>query len=404
VKYFEEHARRAEPDLLELLDRVLRTGVLALRTAGITVNLDLIERETQRMMVQIQRELDTRVSTITTALDKIFSKDGALAQALKQYLGEGGHLADFFRPERRDGAVGRIQTILTEHLGGEGSSIYKLLDPDNLDSPFRKFREDIKSDVGEIRTLLEGYRREIETGRAADQARAEVMERTAIKGSAYEELVFEAVNKIAATFGDIAAPTGDKLGLSGAKTGDIVITLNPRDTGGVDARLVVEAKDRPLGLAAISRELEAACQNRQGAAAIAVYSQTDHMPAGTAPLRDCGTNIYLCLLAKDCPEDTMAVQLAYRTARYWILKETIRTTAREIEPAKIRERLDDARKLLGAISSLKTQATQLKNAVNKGTEDLEGQLNKLRDGLLRIFDEIDAGLAGVGKGDDSPPS
>jgi hypothetical protein len=398
VKFFEERAAAVpegrSADLAGLLENALRIGVLALRATGLSVNVDYIEREFQRLVGQVEGELDRRVREMSEALEKIFGKDGALGRALNQYLGEGGQVADLFNPDRRDSAVSRIKELLAAHLDGEGSTLYKTLDLTNPNSPLHKWREELRQGFNEIKTQLENYRTEVETRLAAQQARVEALEKSALKGGAYQDLVFEATSRIARHFGDSVEPTGDLPEIDGSKVGDVVVTVNPRDTGGAPARLVLEAKDRLMGLTPILRELEEARKNRGATAAIAVYSRADLMPAGTGPFSEHGVNLYLCLYEKENP-DAAALELAYRAARFWAMRDLARAEARAVDPGKAREEIAAARKLLASFASIKGKITQIKTAVGQGTDELENELGRLREGLSQAFDRMDAYLTGT---------
>lgn len=399
VKFFEERTAAVpesrSADLAALLENALRIGVLALRATGLSINVDYIEREFQRLVGQVEGELDQRMRAMGEALDKIFGKDGAMDHALNQYLGEGGQVADLFNPDRRDSAISRIKELLAAHLDGEGSTLYKTLDLTNPASPLHKWREELRQGFDAIKTQLENYRTEVEARLAAQQARAETLEKSAVKGGAYEDLVFEAASRIARHFGDSVEPTGDLPGIGGSKVGDVVSAVNPRDTGGPLVRLVLEAKDRPLGLTPILRELEDARENRGAAAAIAVYSKAEHMPLGTGPFSEHGANTYLCLYEKDSPDETAALELAYRAARFWALRDLARAEAKTVDSGKIREEIAAARKLLASFVSVKSKVTQIRNAVSQGTDELEKELGRLRDGLSQAFDRMDACLAGT---------
>ncbi len=154
---------------------------------------------------------------------------------------------------------------------------------------------------------------------AVERARAEAQEKGAQKGRNYQDLVFHALNEIAKVFGDTAELIADRPGLEG-KEGDIIVTLHARDTGGVLVRLVVEAKDGPVGERPVRRELDTAMIQWGAAAAIAVYSREEYMPKGTTPLAERDANSYLCLYDKDIPHDSLSLRLAYRVARILTLE------------------------------------------------------------------------------------
>jgi hypothetical protein len=395
IKYFEERADKAtggsREELGTLLEHALRMGVLGLRAVGLTVNVDYVEREFQRFITQAQAEFDQRVQRVVGALETVFASDGELDKALKLYLGEGGKLMDLFDPDRRDSAIGKIQALLDVHFDGKGSKIHRLLDATDPDSPLHRLQENMLNEFEKLRKQIEEYRVGVEAKQAAGTARADALEKSALKGRSYEELLFDVIVGIAKHFGDSAESTGDQSGVSGAKVGDVVVTIASRDAGGTPARMVFEAKDRMLGLTGIIRELEAGKQNRGAISAVAVYSRPEYMPTGTEPFHECGPNLFLVLYEKERPE-IEALQLAYRAARYWTLKTSARTPGGAVDAAKLRENVDAARRLLGAFTAVRAQLTQLRNAVEKGTDGVDEQLTRLRDELQRTFDQMDQNL------------
>ena len=68
-----------------------------------------------------------------------------------------------------------------------------------------------------------------------------------------------------------------------SKKGDLVITIDPTRTRGTSLRIVVEAKDRPMPLGRMTKELAEARVNRSAAIAMAVF--TPHTaPTAVSPL------------------------------------------------------------------------------------------------------------------------
>src|SRR5439155_25639650 len=114
---------------------------------------------------------------------------GAMSVTLKRYLDQGGTLSDFFDPNRRDSATSRFRDLLSEHIGGEGSKLYRLLDASNGDSPLSKLKADLHAELQDLRGLIENYRKEIAEHHSAETARAAERERRTLKGRDYEELL-----------------------------------------------------------------------------------------------------------------------------------------------------------------------------------------------------------------------
>lgn len=403
VRYFEAHAAGGGDDggLAALLERVLKVGVLALETAGVSVNVHYVEKEFERLLNQMGSSGEQHVREIKAALERIFVDEaGVLPEVLRRYLGEGGRLEEFFDPERRDSAIGRIQELLQEHFGGEGSTLYRLLDLTNSSSPLHKWYEEQRESFESLRRLIENYRSEMKEQLAAEKARGAMFEKTSLKGKEFEERVFYAINEIAQVFGDVAEPTGDQQGLGGSKAGDTVAIVNVRDTRGASVHLVFESKDKPVGLTPIIRELEEAQRNRDAVAGIAVYSREDHMPSGTAPFRELGNGKYVCLYSKDSPADDGGLQLAYRAARFWVLADLHRDTGM-VDARGISEDLEAARGRLKTIASLKSQLTKVKSSVEEGVEKVQRDLDELNRDLVKILDRIDERIRAVGTDPDS---
>ena len=393
VRYFENRARVGPDGEIQipsaLLDRALRVGVLALGNADVSVNVDYVDKEFQRLAARLDTFLEYRVRELNETFEEVFSEDhGRLGQALQDYLGDGGELSALFDPDRRDSAIGRMRELMRDHFDGEGSKLYRLLDITDPRSPLTKWQRELKEQFNGLRRLIEDYRAEHKEQRAAEQARAAEREKGALKGHDFEEQAFVALAEIADVFGDSAEATGAQAATGGRKLGDVVVTVNERDTRGAQLRMVFEAKDRPVGQRPILRELAGAAKNRGAVAAVAVFGRAEHMPTGSAPFREYGNARYLCLYDKEQPEDRLALQLAYRVARFWALADLMPDAA-EVDTRGIREDVDAARTLMKDFSSIKRQVTRVRDSVTGGLAQLEGQLDAMREKLATVFDRID---------------
>ncbi|HEX2029752.1 MAG TPA: hypothetical protein VHF25_17365 [Nitriliruptorales bacterium] len=400
VRYFEDRlAGDGGDDLAEVLELALKVGVVALSTVGVSANVDYVEKEFQRFSGQLQGALEERLAQLERALDAVFADgDGSLARALQRYLGDGGHLSELFDPERRDSAVSRLRELLDDHLGGESSTLHQLLDVTSGTSPLRRWKEEIDQGLDRIRRQLEDYRLEIAERAAADSAaataRADEREKGTGKGRDYESQVFAAVGAIAAVFGDGCEPTGDATGVGASKVGDVVVTVNPRDTRGAEVRLVFEAKDRAVGLTPLLRELDAARENRGAAAAVAVCSREEHLPAGSAPFREQGAGRYLCMYDKE-DGDALCLQVVYRLARFWALAELTAHDG-EVDVRGVQEDLEAARRQLQNVTTAKATLTRLRTSVDATVTDVQAQLDTLRADLNGVLDRVEGRIRVAG--------
>jgi hypothetical protein len=386
IRLFERPDGEADP--VALFDRVVHTGALALSAANSALDLHTVDLEFGRLSTRLEQVLEEQLGSVAQLLDRIFlDETGTLRGALDRYLGEGGSLADMFDPDRRSSAIGRLNQILEEHFGGRGSKMYQLLDHTDPVSPIRAWHHELVAKFDELKRQLEDYRKEAAVQLAAESAAAAEHEKGSLKGREFEHLAFDVIDDLARALGDTVEPLGDVAGLGGSKIGDLTVGINERDTGGRKLRLVVEAKDREVGLTPILRELDNAMDNRDGCAAIAVYSADHHAPRGASPFRAHG-NRYLCVLDKSNPENTAATELAYRAARYWAIAEHARAGA-EVDAECLAEDLAVATAKLKAFSDLKRQVTKIHKTVSDGTTALSRSIEELHADLREIFERLD---------------
>ncbi len=93
--------------------------------------------------------------------------------------------------------------------------------------------------------------------------------------------------------------------------------------------------------------------------------------------------------------ERLALELACRPHRFWALSDLARAGAANLDPGKVRDEIAAARKLPASCMSIKGKITHIKAAVDRGMDELERELSKLRDGFSQAFDRLDACLAGT---------
>jgi len=208
------------------------------------------------------------------------------------------------------------------------------------------------------------------------------MQLTAIKGLAFEDRVAELVTGIAATSGDVAEAVGHQLGSNGGKAGDVVVEV--KRTAG---KYAIECKDRKLGLRAALEELGQVTANREAAAAIMVFAQQDQCPV-PEPFTVFDE---LALLVLDKSEPNLA---ALRLACAWARIQVLADSGRAIEGvdvAEIRSRIDEARHILGRITTIRRAHTTAANQIEKAGEqvdDLNNELSEVLGKIERVLTQI----------------
>jgi hypothetical protein len=245
---------RPEAERPELVQRALKIGLLALRDAGVTVNIDFVQKEIERLLVQVDERNRQASQALDSVLRQEFAEDGGrLPRTLERFLGDQGAfrklVAELFDPRSRESAIGKFETVLGTYFDGDSSRLAQLLDPTREGSPLYRFHS-------EITRRLDTLAAEIKAQAEADRARREERAKGTAKGADFEDVLEGMLGPIAQGLGDVLERTGTVAGdeIKGKK-GDFVLTVDPGRTGGHQLRVVIESKDRAMSVRAITEEL-----------------------------------------------------------------------------------------------------------------------------------------------------
>ena len=376
-------AERPAQDRTDLLERAVRIGLLALQDAGVTVNVDVVRAEFEKLVRQAETVNEKAAQTLEQTLRTNFADgDGRLPRTLEKFLGDRGALRtaveELFDESKRDSAIGRIGRMLERYFDGDASKLALLLDPTRLNSPMHQFRQEISAG-------FKGLEERLVAIEAAAAARGAERARSAAKGTDFEGLLEAMLAEIARGAGDLLDRTTTEAGaVLKSKKGDFVLTVDPRVARGNDLRVVVEAKDRPMSMRAMRDELREARENRCAATAVVVFTPS-HAPSGVAPFALVGDDVY-CVIDPDAPEPA-TLEAAIRLARLLALASA---TEREVEvdAAAVRTALTGIREQLDAVRGLKSQLTSISNA----TKAVWTGLDQLRSSILAKVAEAEAQL------------
>ena len=379
-------AERPPEDRNALVERALRIGLIALQDAGISVNVDVVKAEFERVLRQTEQVNERAAAALEQTLRTNFADgEGRLPRTLEKFLGDRGALRsmvdELFDETKRDSAIGRIGRMLERYFDGDSSKLAVLLDPTRLNSPMHQFRQEIGAGFKSIEERLVAIE-------AAAAARGAERARSAAKGADFEDLLNAMLGELARGAGDLLDCTGTETGaLLKSKKGDFVITLDSRLTGGSDLRVVVEAKDRPMSMRAIREELREARENRGAAIALAVFTPA-HAPSGVAPFALVGDDVY-CGIDPAAP-DPATLEAAVRLTRLLALA-SLREREVDVDAAAIATALTAIREQLEAVRSLKSQLTSISTA----TKAVWAGLDVMRSNILARVTEAEAEIRAV---------
>ena len=364
-----------------IAERALRIGLLALQDVGVTVNVDAVRTEFERMMRQAEQVNERAASALEQTLRANFADgDGRLPRTLEKFLGDRGALKtmveELFDEKKRDSAIGRIGTMLERYFDGDASKLAHLLDPTRLNSPMHQFRQ-------EIAAGFKGIEERLVAIEAAAAARGAERARSAAKGIDFEDLLDAMLGDIARGSGDIVDRTTLEAGtLMRSKKGDFVLTIDPTVARGCDLRVVIEAKDRPMSTRQMRDELREARENRGAAVAVVVFTPA-HAPRGVAPFTIAGGDVY-CVIDPDAPEPA-TLEAAIRLARLLALA-TLAERDMTVDASAIAAALVGIREQLELVRQLKSQLTSISTA----TKTVWTGLDEMRAAILTRVTEAEA--------------
>src|SRR3990172_22097 len=123
-----------------LVDRATRIGLMAIQSVGVTLNVDAVRAEFDRL-AEGQRVMTERAAEALEQTLRLNFGDGEgrLPRTLEAFLGDRGRLQatvrELFDPARKDSALGRLSTMLETYFDGDAPRLAALLGPTRARAP-----------------------------------------------------------------------------------------------------------------------------------------------------------------------------------------------------------------------------------------------------------------------------
>ena len=359
---------------ISFLKRALHVGTVVLQVMDTTTRVDYVRGEFDRM----QREIDTE-------LERIFSEKGLLINALDQFLGEDGEL----------------KRALDAHFGEQGSVIYKILNPDDESTPLGKFRKQLQQELDtdregtafhKLKNAMDSGFKEVLIALGAAEAAEEEREKGTAKGGDFENYVYEALDSMARDFEDTVDFVGNEKGPLGS-VGDVLIRVNPRDTGNVERNIVVEAKNASItmsGKKSFLKELDKAKENRNAHYAIGAIHESK-VPAACGYFRRYDGGKIICSVPMD--EDPLALEIAYKVARAEIVFSVLRGEVK-LDLSQLKEKIMGIQGQLDTMRAVKSALTGATGKIDEAKRDLKEMETSIREIINEILTMIKTGKEG----------
>ena len=371
---------RSPEDRAETVERAMRVGLMALQSASGSIDVDHVRRAFDKLLSDASESNKKATAEVEEILRKTFANEGgALPATLERFLGNKGELAlftkDLFDENRRDSALGKLNTILGAYFDGDASKLAHLLDPTREASPLSGFRAEIAKRFDDVLLKI------VELDASQKAAKGERKKGTA-KGADFESrVVAEYTELLRATNDEIEGTGGITGAVPDSKKGDAVITINGRDASASVLRIVVEVKDKSMTGPAIEKELAEARENRKAEIALMVFSEAA-APAGAAPFTISRHGVY-CVVDPETP-DTAILEAGYRLARISALIRA-KSEGSGADLSAVKDAIDALRSRLDSVKEIKKTLT----AIDSTTEKARDELDALRSAIVTEIDRIE---------------
>lgn len=365
----------------ELTIQALAIGARALRVSRVSIDTAMIEKSFAALTVQLATMLNDATSQVAGTTNSVLTdpESGVHASLNNWKRDVTEALAAIFDPDRATSAIGKLDTVMQVATDRQLAATRHLLNAENEDSPLFRLFSGVQAQIGLVLESVARVAEQVAADKASVAATALALERSAVKGIAFEERVAEVVTGLASTWGDVADGVGRSSGATGGRVGDVVVEV------GSAGRYVLECKDRRLTLKATLAELRRAAANREAGAAIAVFARDEQcpFPAPFAVFDDLAVVVY----DKDSG-DPAALRLACAWAR-WIVQRDAVVPDVGIDSVLIHGLITDARRALERVANIR----RAHSAAARKIEEAAGQVSELHVQVVEALDKVDQALA-----------
>lgn len=360
------------------LVRCVEMGARVLRLANATVDTQVVEHRFAEMTKSLDRSVDGLAQRIEDSARALLDdENGELTAALRTWLTDvTDALGATFDETSKKSAIAKLDALLESARAEQVAAVRRLLDPETIDSPLHRWRSEIMSEVRDRGEAVERLLNDLSFRLGLDQGEAATIDRTAVKGFDFEDVVYATIESIAAPLQDVPSQVGNELGASASKIGDIVVDVDPSFAKG-DARFAVEVKDRSLPLKKALDELDLAIANRDAQAGMMVFSNQGLAP-GSEPFQWFDRRA-IVVLDKD-ELDPHALRLAYLWAR-WVATRDASNAGDEVDADRLLALIESASRGLRTASSIRGSHTQAKKAIDQAGRQLDALLTDIQAAL-----------------------
>jgi hypothetical protein len=336
-------AKFKEEDRPERALDALKMGVIALRSAGPTLDAEVVARQLERL------------------------------------IGPGSDFARALDPTNQKGVIALIEARVQELLEGKLKAVLGEFSLDRRGSALAR-----------LKTMLSDLFQDLRHALGVEEGRKGAAERSPAKGLDFQAALYRRVAQWAQQLGDEIECVADTPGANGRKTGDYVIALGDA-TGAQGLRIVIEAKNQRYPLKQARAELQRAKKTREAACGIFAFAKGCE-PAEVGDFHRAGEDIY-CTIDRDLLDtgnDLLFLEAAYKIVRVQAVARVRKEATGRLDLQRIGDHIDHLTgsvKVIGDLAAkaraVKNNSVAIENTLRQVKDDLEGRLNKMHE-LLNV--------------------
>ena len=388
---------RVVADAVEIGARVLDREQAGANAEFVRSEFDKVSREVEDAFTKRAGEVGQELAR---QLDQVFSPEsGHLTKALERHFSDGSSAAVQNRVNEvvRETMTRAQQDLLQQFSSSDGKNPLAHFTSQAV-STLRQASQRQDTNLLAIQERMAALQHEVHALRAEREKLAELeaeRDRGTAKGRTFEELVAEAVDRIASIQGDDSDAVGDLKGATG-RTGDIVVGLDACN-GPARGRIVFEVKTGRLSRPDALRELDKALQQRDADFAVLVVPSEEKVPAKMRQLREYNGDKLIVTFDPEA-EGALTLEVAYSLARARVLMS--RSEAEGVDAGAVRDTVERALNAMEMVRAVKNQLTGAKTSIDRARDVIDTMAEQVREHLRNVDRLV---LEGSPDADDGEP-
>ena len=357
---------------------LLQAGARAVLSAGGRLDELTVARAFTQVADHLDSTLNHTVVQLSALTDGLIDEEnGAVGRLLAETRDDLGRRLDaLFDPASKESALSLFEEAFSVAATRQQQQLRSTLNPDDDDSPLGRWRTQMSREIRDSVAAITKQLTDMATTLAVRQAQAEERQRGTAKGVEYEVLVGDVLGDVACLHGDVVEAVGTTVGSEGSKTGDLVITINPEDTGGLAARVAVEVKNRQLPLRRTLEELDRAMANRDAGAGIVIFANASQAPVPPFAVFD---DRIIVVLDEEDP-NVQALEVGLLASR-WIARRKLTVELETVDTETIEGLLADTKVALERSTSIRRCHTTARKQIDQARVELDALVSEVDDAL-----------------------